>query len=293
MSGDANESKNLPSLVSWLESYLPFRIPRMPLPQTAKNIDKAFAQIITGGAENVAARLAANTEKVKALGEARATYIERGSELLTSGGSELDNRALSYVLENARLEQINRERIVELAAEAITNDMPNEDAAAEIETDWLKVFARFSSEKSSEEIRSLWAKILVGEIKAPGSTSLRTLSQIATFDKADAEMAHSILNYAINNDFVFTGGYATGSKGRGMPYRIGLKGVELGLLYPSSSISWPSNKLHLHFVSHERAAIFSFGDLEQRGFGAAIFFKFWVNRCWNEPLSAIKGLQRS
>jgi hypothetical protein len=238
MSDESNESRNLPSLIGWLESYLPFRIPRIPLPQTARNIDKAFSQIVAGSAENVAARLAANTEKVKALGEARASYIGRGSELLMNGGSELDNRAVSYVLENARLEQTNRERIIEIAAEAIIDDMPNEDASAEIETDWLKVFARFSSEKSSEEVRSLWAKVLVGEIKAPGSTSLRTLSQIAIFDKADAETAHIVLNYAINRDFTFTGGYSSATQRQGMPYRLGLKGVELGLLYPHSSISW-------------------------------------------------------
>jgi hypothetical protein len=231
MSGDLPEPQKRPSLLEWIEGYLPFNIPRIPLPQTARNLDKAFAQLVMAGGENLTARLASDTAKVKALGNARTGFIEHGARLLLDGNSDFDERALGYVLENARLGQSSRERILELTAEEIHNHPPQQDAKSEIETDWLRAFAKYASEKSSDEIRALWAKILAGEIRAPKSTSLRTLARVSTFDREDAEVAHSILNYAISESFILQRAIVDHPGKVGLPsHDLILKAVDVGVI---------------------------------------------------------------
>jgi hypothetical protein len=46
-----------PDLLDWLGNVLnlPFRIPRIPFAQTAKNVDKAASMLVLASAENIAA----------------------------------------------------------------------------------------------------------------------------------------------------------------------------------------------------------------------------------------------
>lgn len=58
-----------------------------------------------------------------------------------------------------------------------------------ISNDWLHKFINYASCVSDEEIQQLWANILSGEIKAPGTYSLQTLNILSMLDK---KMAVSI-----------------------------------------------------------------------------------------------------
>ncbi len=54
--------------------------------------------------------------------------------------------------------------------------------------DWTARFFNYIQDVSSEEMQSLWAKVLAGEVERPGSISVRSLSILRNLDRADAEL---------------------------------------------------------------------------------------------------------
>lgn len=222
-----------PNLTEWLESFLPFRLPRIPLPQTAKNLDKSAARLVEAVGINAIARVDSSTSRQNALAKASATFIDLGTNQIEKGTStELNERALTYVLNEAKLEQRNREAILRVAAEELHDSLTEVDARAEIDEDWLNLFSRFASDKSNADIQRLWGRILAGEIRSPGSIKLRTLSTLSTFDKEDANFAYDVLRQAVNKEFIIAEvindpGY----------YEIYLKAHELDLIGTLSSMT--------------------------------------------------------
>jgi hypothetical protein len=220
-----------PSLLEWLESFLPFQFPRIPLPQVARNLDAAASRLLVASSENAAARFERSTAKVHAGTKAIEALGSRGAKLIRhEADDELDTRALDFVTQNARIEQRNRERIVELAAEELSRDAPKADATEPIDADWLNLFARIAAEKSDAEVQSLWGRILAGEIRRPGTTRLRTLARLATFDKHDAETAYRVMQYVLGEAHVLLKFMDTPSH-----YDLLLAAQELELLGQASS----------------------------------------------------------
>ena len=52
--------------------------------------------------------------------------------------------------------------------------------------DWTARFFNDTQDVSSEEMRSVWAKVLAGEVERPGSTSIQTLSVLRNLDQTTA-----------------------------------------------------------------------------------------------------------
>lgn len=220
-----------PSFLDWLETLLPFKLPRIPLPQTARNLDKSAARLFDALGTNAVARVDSSTNRHNALSRASTAYIELGTKEITGAPqSELSQRALSYVLNEATLRQNNREAILQIAAEELHDAPPEIEAIAEIEDDWLNQFSRFASEKSDADIQRLWGRILAGEIRSPGSVKLRTLATLSSFDREDAIFTHDFLSKAVNRQFILAS-LLEGPEA----YRNYLKADELALIGSKSA----------------------------------------------------------
>ncbi|ATE80639.1 hypothetical protein CNN82_28625 [Pseudomonas frederiksbergensis] len=77
------------------------------------------------------------------------------------------------------IENISSIAAIELAEEHEVSDVkPDED--------WVSRFFNFAQDVSSEQMQDLWGRILAGEIKKPGTYSLRTLEFIRNITKSDA-----------------------------------------------------------------------------------------------------------
>jgi hypothetical protein len=63
-----------PSFLEWVEGYLPFTLPRVPYPQTAKNLDAAAAKLVLGSGDALATLLDAGT-----------SWVTRRSKLADAG----------------------------------------------------------------------------------------------------------------------------------------------------------------------------------------------------------------
>lgn len=90
---------------------------------------------------------------------------------------------LSY-LESKR--QANTERITQYASAEFdgTEDIGEEKP----DSDWTSRFFRIAEDITTEEMQVLWGKVLSGEIKRPGSYSLRTLEILKNMTKKEAEV---------------------------------------------------------------------------------------------------------
>jgi hypothetical protein len=192
-----------PSLLDWLETFLPFRLPRIPFVRTAANLDKAAAMIVLAGGENVAARIQSSTSSISARTDAERALIEFGKTQITADArKDIAARALEYAVGDALRKQENRENILRLATEELAKNPPSEEAETEIEDDWLNAFRQYAETKSKSDLQQLWAKILAAEIRKPGSSSLRTLDFLSTISSDDANRIVQGFSFVIKEGFI-------------------------------------------------------------------------------------------
>jgi hypothetical protein len=171
-----------PSMSDWIASWLGFQLPSIPMPQTVKNLDKAVGKILLAAGENAEARIKSNTGKARAKGRIDVDGMYRTEE----DKRKVENRAAS----------------VKVAVDEL-NDKPGQhDAHAEIDDDWLNLYARMAEDKTSEELRSLFGKILAGEIRKPGTFSLRTMQFISTLSRDDAHKISQFFSLVLEGQFV-------------------------------------------------------------------------------------------
>lgn len=203
---DPNQLPALPSLSEWLGNLLGFQIPSLPLPQTLKNLDKAFARLVLAGGENIASRWEGDTAHRDARSRADVQVMDstaRYSAEKLPVDAAFAERAASFTFSESLLKQRNREKIFEHAAHELSNKAPAADR--DIEDDWLNEFSDIAAKKSSADIQLLWGKILAGEIRTPGSFSLQFLKTLSHIDSAQANQIHDFMKFAVFDGFMHSG----------------------------------------------------------------------------------------
>lgn len=210
-----------PSLLDWLavKLGLPFALPKLALPQTMKNADKAFGRLIAAGVDNVSGRIERDTAIREGKTEAELQVIKAAAGQLAAQSKtdpSLTERALEYTFGETVLKQKNREQVGRLALEhlnaAVQSDAGHAgeartDATTEIDDDWLNAFSDHVSSKSDADIQSLWGKILANEIRKPRSFSLQSLRLLADLSADDARLLHDkILPLVVCEHIIFGNG---------------------------------------------------------------------------------------
>jgi hypothetical protein len=86
-----------------------------------------------------------------------------------------------------------------LCAESVLeNDAtPTPDAA--VDEDWLRVWRENAGRMSAAEVQDLWGRILAGEVKSPGTYSLRALEFLRNVNHAEATRIGAVAQFLINN----------------------------------------------------------------------------------------------
>lgn len=72
-----------------------------------------------------------------------------------------------------------------------------------IDTDWATRFFDDVKNVSNKEMKYIWGKILAGEIKKPGSYSLRTLEVVRNLSKQEAEAFQTVIPFVIRTTASF------------------------------------------------------------------------------------------
>lgn len=145
---------------------------------------------------------------------------------------ELKRRADERVSYTELRRQRNVERIVAQAAKELPEAVDGRPA----DEDWIAQFFNLSQDVGDDEMQTLWARILAGEVARPGKYSLRTLQAVKLLSKEDARLFSHYCSYVwradggawcryTNNE---TNEYLAG-KGVGLSERQHLQ--NLGLVY--------------------------------------------------------------
>jgi hypothetical protein len=100
--------------------------------------------------------------------------------------------------------QVNIEDIVFEAQREIERDP--EVSADPVDDDWIARFFANAQDVSTAQMKRLWAKILAGEVRHPGSYSLRCLEILRNMTTSEAALVASLASYVNSGDAVFQAG---------------------------------------------------------------------------------------
>jgi hypothetical protein len=147
----------------------------------------------------------------------------------------IEHRSEFRVDYQARKEQSNIESVTSTAALELASD---ESVASELpDDDWVTRFFKYAQDISSEQMQDLWGRILAGEIRRPGTFSLRTLDFVRNMTRQDAELLERIGKLAITwagTAFVDARDTAWLEADRNISLGLLFHLAELDLLYPTT-----------------------------------------------------------
>ena len=118
-----------------------------------------------------------------------ATYDAAVERVEAAVGSDDDSARLVDEVVASRIQAIANKRHVamlaveHLASPGLDTEAGPESDAEEVDPDWLNYFGGYAEKASSEKVRDLWARVLAGEIRHPGSFSRATLRLLAELDQ--------------------------------------------------------------------------------------------------------------
>lgn len=113
----------------------------------------------------------------------------RADAMLVEGEARIESEyrqaaALRRVEAESVRHQKNMERIVELAIPHVAEGAKPED----VDPDWINNFFERVKNVSNEDFRALWARVLAGEMNAPGAFHKRTLNIISNLEDTEAKL---------------------------------------------------------------------------------------------------------
>ncbi|MYF37096.1 MAG: DUF2806 domain-containing protein [Synechococcus sp. SB0678_bin_12] len=164
------------------------------------------ARIITAETDAKARQIQATKEGstsqliAKAQAEARESVVPDKLESdgsLRIGPSEIQN-AMEF---QAKKRLMNVGAIAGHAAEELKG---KEVSDHDPDPDWAARFFDGAQDVSSEELQKLWGRILAGEVKSPGQTSLRTLSILRNMTQKEAQDFSNLMRFRFV-DFILIG----------------------------------------------------------------------------------------
>ena len=112
-----------------------------------------------------------------------------------SVGTIIDISKPTIVVEAAKKE-INVTKAIIHAEEVLSNDAQT-PPEKQVEEDWILSWREHAGRVSTPELQQLWGKILAGEVKSPGSYSLRTLDFLRGLSKEEAEHITKLASFVI------------------------------------------------------------------------------------------------
>ena len=174
---DVNVNVNVPAiekLVDYTASGVGSIAGSMLAPWQARREARAKRIAAEGGAKVLLIQ-------AKAQSEAREILVSDATNLM--GELDITDRVNQRISFQDKKRQLNIESVVgETAMQLGDKSVPN----TEPDHDWTARFFNDVQDVSSEDMQSLWAKILAGEIERPGSTSIRTLGILKNLDQFTA-----------------------------------------------------------------------------------------------------------
>ena len=99
------------------------------------------------------------------------------------------------------LEAKKQKNIEDIISEAYNNLEKEKEVSEEpVQEEWINRFFNIVGEISSDDLKTIWSKILSEELKKPGKCSIRTLENLRNISRDEAVIFKKISNYIIKYD---------------------------------------------------------------------------------------------
>ncbi|MDP9314302.1 MAG: DUF2806 domain-containing protein [Chloroflexota bacterium] len=115
----------------------------------------------------------------------------------TNNDLSLTDRTLTRLFYQEKQKQQNLEEVVSHAADELRNEQTV--SSEPVDKDWTTRFFSIAEDISNEDMQRLWSKVLAGEVKQPGSYSLRTLELLRNLTVRDAEVLTKAAKFAFRH----------------------------------------------------------------------------------------------
>lgn len=142
------------------------------------------------------------------------------------------NVKIQRLLAQESRRQANIKDVTEIAA----NELKTENFVSKepVSEDWMVRFLDDSQDISDDELKIIWGKILAGEVKTPGSYSLRTLETLKNLSRREAEVFTKACQNALGfgNYFLINKGHET-ETGFGLSYNEVSLLMDAGMIVPT------------------------------------------------------------
>lgn len=172
-----------------------------------KNFFKAFSQLCTAAVDVPVAHLESKAAEIRAASSARIQILtkegEQISEQLRVPKAYIDKASEKFASKIVK-EQLNLDDIGLHAANNLNNEKyedKEKQPSKEISDDWLNEFENYAKLKSSDDMKMIFGKILSGEIKEPGTFSIRTVRLISQLDNQAAKLFQLLCSNTVSMYF--------------------------------------------------------------------------------------------
>lgn len=183
----------------------------------------------------------------------------------------LVQRAEQRMLTEGIRQEENIENVLEIAAQELQQENDVSDEA--VDEDWVARLFNIVKDINNKEMQYVWGKILAGEIKRPGSFSLRTLDTIRNLSQKEAKIFQKILPLVIQGDgdwFVTT--KSSIHDRYGITYEDIMVLDECGLIVSNGSVSLTITISKDSIIAHNtRYALLSEGLKGEKSFSFGIY----------------------
>ena len=134
-------------------------------------------------AQLIAAKGYAESLQIRIEAHSRARESLTSKDLTIVGELDIENSVKQRIQFQEHKRQLNIRAVVNKAAGQLGDDLV---ADSEPDHDWTARFFTEVQDVTSEDLQSLWAKVLAGEVRKAKSTSIRTLSILKNIDQGTA-----------------------------------------------------------------------------------------------------------
>ena len=170
--------------------------------QLAKPAGKALGRLIGSALKIPTAWLDQQAQGIKDATAAR-SHLTQAIALETANMAVADpvilERAKAAMVATDYRHQVNKDAVALKTIETLQADPPPEDSDGPSE-DWLAKFERYAEDASSDQLRTLFAKLLAGEIRKPGDVSPITLHFVSMLDQKTATLIQRVFPYTVFNN---------------------------------------------------------------------------------------------
>lgn len=160
------------------------------------------------------------------------------TQLLESGTPEarlLPEAALAAAQRATVSDELRSQRNVAkalLVADAELRNDEQEPPEREVDEDWFFLWRKLAGGVSSENLQALWGRVLAGEVKSPGSFSLRTLDFLKNVSQEEALIIEKVAPFVCEDAIFYRARPTDLVEDEGVALGMLLSLVDLGLLNP-------------------------------------------------------------